>query len=95
MEHRPWFAFVLQECVLGPRAWTCRASGGAARLAWSRRHGVSLPPSDLLRHLVAARVAVAREGGLVGGVGLLGQWRYEVTHPEFARRLELCAASTT
>ena len=80
-------AFVRGECVLGPRVWVCPSALGAARLAWSRRHGVSLPPSDPLGHLVAARVAVAPEGGLVAGVGLRSQWRYEETCPQFAARM--------
>lgn len=84
----PWMAFVREECVLGPRVWVCPSALDSARIGWSRRHGVSLPPSDLLRHLVAARVAVAPQGGLVCGVGLAQQWQSEVSSPEFVRRLE-------
>ena len=85
----PWLRFVHDECLLSPRVWVCGSALNNARLAWARKHHVTLPPAELVAHLTAARVAVALPGGMVAGVGLRDQWRQwqEVEREELSERL--------
>lgn len=41
----PWLRFVHDECLLSPRAWVCGSALNNARLAWARKHHVTLPPA--------------------------------------------------